>query len=88
LKPVSWIVEKLSKLWEEEISWKVDKNENPHEEQFLKLDCSKAKSKLGWSSKMNIESSLEWTVGWYKKYKEGKNMKEVSENQINDFIAI
>lgn len=88
LKPVSWIVEKLSKLWEEEISWKVDKNENPHEEQFLKLDCSKAKSKLGWSSKMNIESSLEWTVEWYRKYKEGKNMKEVSENQINDFIAI
>jgi CDP-glucose 4,6-dehydratase len=36
------------------------------------LDSSKAKSVLGWESKVTLEDGLEKTVNWYKAYLAGK----------------
>ena len=46
-KPVDWILDKMISKWPNS-SWKLDVNSNPHEANFLKLDISKAKLKLGW----------------------------------------
>lgn len=39
-----------------------------HEAQLLMLDISKAKFRLGWEPRMDIDQCIELTVDWYKKY--------------------
>jgi CDP-glucose 4,6-dehydratase len=83
-KPVSWVIEKFNELWKNKINWVVGDNEL-HEANNLILNCQKAKSRLGWNSKINTETALEWTIEWYTKYFEGKNMMKVTEEQILEF---
>lgn len=39
-----------------------------HEAQRLVLNIEKAKEKLRWAPKLNVNDAVEWTVDWYKKY--------------------
>ncbi|OAD20614.1 CDP-glucose 4,6-dehydratase, partial [Candidatus Thiomargarita nelsonii] len=56
-KPVSWIVDNLAKIWGKEAFWKNDSSPHPHEATYLKLDCSKAKSRLKWLPKLSLETN-------------------------------
>ena len=58
-KSVSWILNEMVKLWGKNSKWKLDQDINPHEANFLKLDCSKAASKLNWLPKWRLKESLE-----------------------------
>jgi len=86
-KPVRWITEFIKNHTNKEIKFEIDLSSQPHEEKYLRLDCTKAISELGWKSKMDIEKTLLWTLKWYLAYFDGKNMKEFSEKQINEFIT-
>ena len=56
-----------------------------HEAKLLMLDISKAKFRLGWEPKMNIEQTVELTVDWYKRYRE-EEVYDVCVDQIVNFI--
>jgi len=87
-KPVKWIIEKLTEQWKRDIKWKTADEKNLHEEKSLRLDCSKAKSRLGWKPKINLEQGLLWTTNWYMQYEEKRGIKEFTEGQIAEFQAI
>jgi CDP-glucose 4,6-dehydratase len=87
-KPVAWIVDRLTKLWGEGASWEVDLGSHPHEATYLKLDCSKAKAKLGWTPRTSLATALDWIVEFYQAYQTHQNMREVTESQILRFQAI
>lgn len=57
-----------------------DRN-SPHEANLLSLDCTKAKTYLKWSPKLNVDKALEITVNWYKYYK-NIDMYDFCKNQI------
>ena len=84
-KSVKQILEKISKEWGENFFWEDDDKENPHETSILKLDYKKAKERLGWETKLNINEALEWTINWYKKFLENSNIKEYTKKQIEEF---
>lgn len=84
-KPVKWIVEKIIKLWSKDIKWEICNDSNLHEESYLRLNCIKANSRLDWMPKLNLEQGLEWITEWYKQYEQGNNMKDITEQQINEF---
>ena len=84
IKSVSWIINKFDELWKNKIDWIVQNNEL-HEATNLILNCQKAKSRLGWNSKINTELALKWTIEWYTKYFENKDMRKITEEQINKF---
>jgi len=84
-KPVKWIVEKLTNGWSKDIRWDVDDSSNPHEENYLRLNCTKANSRLKWMPKLNLEQGIEWIIEWYKQYEQNKNIKEITEQQIEKF---
>ena len=42
--------------------------EGPHEAHALKLDCSKARARLGWRPRLRIEEALTMTARWYRAY--------------------
>jgi CDP-glucose 4,6-dehydratase len=85
VRPVSWIVTKLGDLWHADAGWQMDADNNPHEDHYLKLDCSKARALLGWSPKLGLEATLEWIVEWHLAYLREDNMRRVSENQIRRY---
>lgn len=39
-----------------------------HEAKLLMLDISKAKFRLGWEPRLNIDQTIHFTVDWYKRY--------------------
>ena len=57
---------------EKKIEWvnKAEKNA-PHEAGFLRLDCSKLKSVLGWGPAWHIENAIAETVSWTKVWLDG-----------------
>ena len=85
IKSVSWLVEKLSQLWNTQINLEYDKEGFHHEANTLKLDCTKAKQKLGWKPKTNLELGLKFVVEWYKQYELGNDIREITEQQIKEF---
>ena len=87
-KPVSWILEKFNVFWSNGIKWELDNKEFNHENNFLKLDSSKSNTKLGWISKIELEMAIKLIVEWYTSFKNGKNMREVSKEQIRFFSRL
>jgi len=84
-KPVQWIVDNLTKAWGEEASWVLEGGTHPHEANYLKLDCSKAKARLNWIPKWHLDEALGRIVNWQKKYQQGSDMKAVTLEQIADY---
>jgi CDP-glucose 4,6-dehydratase len=87
-KPVSWVVERLVKLWGPDASWIPDTGEHPHEANYLKLDSSKANARLGWACRLDIDETLEWVVQWYQSFGAGEDPVELTLSQIARYSAI
>jgi CDP-glucose 4,6-dehydratase len=85
-KPVNWILDKMVADWGKGASWELDKKNNPHEAGFLKLDCSKAGSKLDWYPKWNLAYTLQLIVNWQQNWRSGKNMNEICLQEIADYM--
>jgi len=85
-KPVSWILDQMVTSWGNNASWSLDKNNNPHEAGFLKLDCSKASNGLKWNPKWNLKESLKMIVNWHLNYLKGVNMNKECLKEINKYL--
>jgi CDP-glucose 4,6-dehydratase len=81
-KPVSWIVDRLTKAWGENASWVLDGKDHPHEAHYLKLDCSKAKSRLNWQPRWHLDETLNAIVDWHREHLTEKDMRALTLRQI------
>jgi CDP-glucose 4,6-dehydratase len=81
-KRVWWLADYLIHKWGQGARWINDQNQIVHEDTLLKLDCSKARTLLKWEAKLELETTLDWIVSWYKAYVEGKDMREETLGQI------
>jgi len=81
-QPVSWVVDRLTRLWSEEVDWQLDSAQHPPEANYLKLDCSKTKARLGWSPQLRLSTALEWIIEWYRSYQRHEDMRQITETQI------
>jgi CDP-glucose 4,6-dehydratase len=84
-KPVNWILDNMVKFWGNNASWNLDKNNNPHEAGFLKLDCSKASNRLKWNPKWNLQLTLKSIVDWHQLYINGGDIKKQCLKEINTY---
>ncbi|MFO0125191.1 MAG: CDP-glucose 4,6-dehydratase [Betaproteobacteria bacterium] len=85
-RPVQWIVKHLTERWGHGASWKPDNAAHPHEANYLKLDISKAKSRLGWTPRWLLQEALEEVVAWHKAYLGGQPMREFTTRQIQQYM--
>lgn len=85
-KPVGWIVGKMTDQWGDGASWVLDGQEHLHEAHFLKLDCSKAQSRLGWRPRWSIELAIEKIIVWHRAYLAGEDMREMTLKQIEGYL--
>lgn len=85
---VEWITKNICEYWGENAAYKIDTNPQPHEANYLKLDCSKAKAELSWFPHWNIDQTLKSIVEWNKHRIYGENVREICSRQINHFFNI
>lgn len=81
------IADLFCRCWGEEMHWENRYVGGPHEANFLKLDCSKAKKTFGWKPKTHIEQAVAMTVEWAKEDRAGSDMRGVTDRQILEFFV-
>ncbi len=67
-RTVSWVVERAVRQWGGGARWELDAGSQAHEAQTLRLDSSKAKSRLGWEPILALPNALDGIVSWYRDY--------------------
>ena len=78
------VVREMQKIWDK-IEYQIEENRNDlHEASLLKLDCSKARMKLGWKSVWNTQTACIKTAEWYKKFYELGTI--ISTSQLKSYI--
>jgi CDP-glucose 4,6-dehydratase len=80
------LVDLFCDYWGEGLAWENHFVGGPHEAHFLKLDCSKLKSKFQWQPRWNVSTAVEKTVEWTKVYMNGCNVKKCMDDQIDAFF--
>lgn len=58
-----------------------------HEAKLLTLDITKAKIKLGWQPRMNIEQCIALVIDWYKKYKDACDVYALCVDEIKHYLS-
>ncbi len=86
-RPVQDIIELITSKWGASAEWRRDGSHQPHEAHFLKLDCSKAKQALNWSSRWSLEIAIAAVVDWHKAYRKGEDMLKMTRKQIDSYIT-
>jgi CDP-glucose 4,6-dehydratase len=84
-RPVEWIVERMTALWGESARWERDDHPHPHEAHYLKLDASKAKMRLRWQPRLDLATTLEWVVAWYREQAQGADARALTLAQITRY---
>ena len=56
-----------------------------HEAKLLMLDITKAKTKLGWKPRMNMQQCMELVADWYKRY-QTEDVYQLCVDEIDKFI--
>ena len=81
-RPVSWIVQRLTELWNGELEWRLDDAGNPPEADHLALDSSAAELLLDWRPAWPLAQALELVVEWHEAHRRGEDMRRASLAQI------
>ena len=75
-------------IWGNGAAWKnVSEANAPHEANFLKLQCEKAKNILGWYPQWGIKQAIEKIVEWEKAVQSGITAAEITDNQIKEYFG-
>jgi CDP-glucose 4,6-dehydratase len=85
VKSVDWILDKMISIWPNS-SWRHDSGSHPYEAGLLKLDISKAKTKLGWNPVWELEYALEKIVDWHKSWIDQEDMQVVCLAEIKEYM--
>jgi CDP-glucose 4,6-dehydratase len=83
--PVSLLAERLAAHWGVTLQWDTARGAQPHEAAHLSLDCAKADAELGWRPALVLEDALRLVAEWHKGHETGKDMREVTLEQISRY---
>jgi CDP-glucose 4,6-dehydratase len=84
-RPVAWIADRVVADWGVGGEWRKIDGDDFREAQSLKIDASKARARLSWRPALRLETGLEWTVDWYRRFLRGEPALELTERQIDQF---
>jgi CDP-glucose 4,6-dehydratase len=86
--PVGWIVEQMAALWGNGAQWQTDTGEHPHEANYLKLDISKARSRLDWHPALRLNDALKLTIDWSRQRQAGADIRTLTLAQIQAYQTL
>lgn len=81
------LVELFCEFWGDGVSWSHYNNTDvPHESNFLKLDCSKIKSILGWKPIWHVDESVRKVCRFSKAWLSGENITNEMDKEIEEYL--
>lgn len=83
---VAYVVGQLCSQWGNRASWSHTGGEQPHEASLLKLDSTKARTRLGWAPRWNIDEALAAVVQWHNAYRRGACLRSMVYEQIDAYV--
>jgi CDP-glucose 4,6-dehydratase len=78
----------MTTFWGGNASWVLDQSPTPHEARYLKLDATRAHTDLAWTSRLNLETALQWLVQWYKAHRAGADMQAFTFDQGTAYESV
>ena len=86
--PVAWVVRRLCELWGQGARFETVSGPQPHETVALRLDCSKARTALGWQPCWDLDRTLADIVAWTSVYHAGGDVRAETDRQIDDYLRV
>ena len=86
-RTVEHVVRRLCSAWGQEASFIPDPGPHPHESHHLKLDCSKARTVLGWRPRWDLDTAIGKVVAWTRVYQAGGDVRAGCLAQIEEYTA-
>ena len=84
--PVGDIVSRLAELWPGGLEQAdASSPDAPHEAGYLHIDSARARDILGWTPRWDLDEALRAVVDWYVAYRDGRDMREVTLEQIGEY---
>ena len=84
-RPVRELVEGLASAWGEGLRWEADEGPNPHEAGVLKVDSTKARSRLGWEPAWGLDDAARSIAAFYRALAAGEDVRALVLDQISAF---
>lgn len=84
---VGWLVDEFGRQSGIKFKRSAAPLEHPHEARYLKLDCTKARERLGWNPRWNLVEALKRIGQWQKAYEAGEEVRELTLSQIHDYCT-
>jgi CDP-glucose 4,6-dehydratase len=85
-RTVEEIIRLLAAAWGRTDVYELDDSTQPHESGLLKLDCSKARTELGWVPTWDVKTAVEKIADWYRAYRKGVDMRKFTLKQIRQYL--
>ncbi len=83
-RSVGWILEHLAKD-RSDLKWDIEESKSLHEAHYLKLDISKARTRLGWKPRWSLPVALDQTLSWHTAWRDSSDMQGFTKNQIKEY---
>ena len=81
------VASKLTKYYGSGILHDASNSTAVHEAQLLTLDITKARERLGWTSRLNLDETLQMTADWYRRYST-EDAGRLCEEQIDRYLGV
>lgn len=85
VQTVGWILEQTAQR-APKLEWQITASEQPHEASYLKLDSSKARSRLTWHPRWRLQTALDKTLDWHQAWCGGGDMHAITLTQIDEYL--
>lgn len=86
-RTVAWIVDRLAAGSGASAVWKASDEPRIHEAHTLKLDCTKARVRLGWQPRWQAEEAVARSLAWYQAWRAGADMYRYTLDEIAAFAT-
>jgi CDP-glucose 4,6-dehydratase len=83
-RTVGDVLSTMTSFWPK-MSWTVTSAPQPHEAQFLALDSSQARQKLGWQPVWSFGATVENTARWYRRFADTGTVE--TRSQLNQYLG-
>jgi CDP-glucose 4,6-dehydratase len=87
-RPVAWIASRVVEQWGEGATWSLASGDAQHESNWLKVDASRARAKLGWMPRLKLTDGLAWTVEWHRRLNAGAAARAMANEQLARYCEL
>jgi len=88
VQSVNFVIDTVAQIAGKQIDSQAPKESQPSEHQLLALDSTQAHHLLSWTPKLAFKESLRWTLKWHEALGADVNMREFTEQQIDQYLEL